>query len=278
MRGYYINLDRSTDRRRKMEERMLPLFPGLTRMKAATPDDVPADYRKPEALADDNAFESQNQGAPGYKMRTAAVGCSHMRCWRAVLDGEEDGAFVFEDDVVPNKGFQAGLKLFEAHPDRPLFDLIYVNQRSFAYYAHLLDGLVPRGDFVTIEMAFTILRGSRMRPTDTKDGRIPPTGLDGYYVTKRAAETLLKVYDEFDEYYTNDWTVLGVTAAGLPQQYLQPKVRKVLHEAGLIDAVRKVGSVKGAFFTRPLVKLDKELPSVRLLGAEGEPAPESAPA
>lgn len=277
MRGYYINLDRSTDRRQKMEERMLPVLPGLVRIQAATPDDVPPGYRKAEALAESGVDESGVR-ASGWKMRTAAVGCSHMRCWQAVLDGAEEGAFVFEDDVMPLNRFKKNLEIFEKHPDRQFYDLIYINRRGYQYIRHLDNGLHDQDRFVPFETSFTTLKGSSLHPMRTDGSNLPPTGLDGYYLTKHAAETLLKVYDAFDEHFNNDWTVLSVCSVRVPRPMMPPSVNKVLFKKGLINAVRSVGSLRGGVFRTPLVQTDPQMESIRRKGADAAAAADAAKA
>ena len=89
---YFINLDRSPDRRAEMSQRLSALGIAFERVPAI-------DGRSLSS----SAVDAVRIDTPGWKPLSAGeIGCflSHRECWRRIAQGDEAYGCVFEDDVL----------------------------------------------------------------------------------------------------------------------------------------------------------------------------------
>ncbi len=259
--AYYINLERSTDRRDQVEALFTPLLPKLRRMNAATPADVPSDFRE-ASIFDDPV-----------KMRTAATANSHMKCWRAILMGDAPGAFVFEDDILPCPNVEERLSDFAGHPDRALYDFVFVNRRATLWLQILSRDLLGPDRLIPLEAALAAIGGGEVNPASDDGAKLPAIGLDGYWVTKRGAAALLHVFENFKTHHFTDWTTLSTLSARAPRAHRHPVMRHLLERKGLADLARQAGGVSAAIFRTPIVKQDNRFVSVRRFDSDAEAEP-----
>lgn len=88
---YYINLDRSANRRKHME-RMLRNA-GIEAERFPAIDGTSINIEK---------MKQNGELSADIKLRKASVGCalSHISLWRKIKDGNYNSAMIFEDDVI----------------------------------------------------------------------------------------------------------------------------------------------------------------------------------
>lgn len=93
MKVYYINLDRSPERRAWFKQQAEALELDLVRVPAVDGRELPA--------AELDYWKGLSSGEDGINLSPGEVGCflSHRRAWEAVLAGDEKWAFIAEDDV-----------------------------------------------------------------------------------------------------------------------------------------------------------------------------------
>lgn len=106
---FYINLDRRTDRRDKMEKQFDFFNIEATRWKACEPNNI-------TSLFIDNLTESQK-----------SCGQSHINIWKYIVDNNIEYALILEDDISFDYKWKEKLKQF----DFPYFSLIYLGTLSF---------------------------------------------------------------------------------------------------------------------------------------------------
>ena len=89
MKGYYINLERSKDRKSLMKANLITS--NFIRVKGITPVDKPKNII-PSSI--------------GYAMTATEECCflSHLECWKLIAQSDEPYGFICEDDVNLQKG------------------------------------------------------------------------------------------------------------------------------------------------------------------------------
>ena len=134
---FLINLDRSADRLRRMQDQAAHLSNQFTRVRGVDGLVLP-DNMRPEFLNPD--------GSPRSRMLPGEVGCyaSHMRAWEHVIDNRLSHAMVLEDDVILEpelaavaaaavKSCPAGWDLIHLHASANKKKLIRVAQLEASY-------------------------------------------------------------------------------------------------------------------------------------------------
>ena len=113
MRIFYINLDRRTDRRTQMEERLANLGLAASRLSAITPDQ----------LSDaDRAFSCNPQKFYWMTPEECACTQSHLKALRAFLDSGDSHGLILEDDAVLSPRLPGFLNTFQHAP--PPIDIV----------------------------------------------------------------------------------------------------------------------------------------------------------
>jgi len=162
MRIYYINLDRRTDRRDQMEERLYALGLKASRISALIPDQLSEATR---------AFSCNPQKFYWMTPEECACTQSHLKALRTFLEGGDSHGLILEDDVVLSRRVPDFLAAFETAP--PPIDIVRLET--------FLDvqRLAPRADHLigTIEL---------------KRSRTWAAGAAAYIVNRRAAAHVLE--------------------------------------------------------------------------------------
>jgi GR25 family glycosyltransferase involved in LPS biosynthesis len=120
MRGVYINLDRTPDRRREIETE-------LVKLRSL------ADYRRFSAIDG-----RETQFRPEIVMR-GALGCymSHLQVLREYA-GSDDWLHVIEDDALVSRYAETAIRYVVTDPAYERFDLVFTNARIIAYPGHMV--------------------------------------------------------------------------------------------------------------------------------------------
>ena len=90
MRRFLINLDRSHDRLRRMEQEFRGIGLDFTRVAGVDGDAIP-----PDTILE---FARERPGLP-WNAAQVGVFLAHLAVWKAIADGDDPVAAVFEDDV-----------------------------------------------------------------------------------------------------------------------------------------------------------------------------------
>ncbi len=138
MRIFYINLDRRTDRRTQMEERLANLGLAASRLSAITPDQ----------LSDaDRAFSCNPQKFYWMTPEECACTQSHLKALRAFLDSGDSHGLILEDDAVLSPRLPGFLNTFQHAP--PPIDIVRLEtfldvQRLAPAADYVVDGVELR--------------------------------------------------------------------------------------------------------------------------------------
>ncbi len=135
-------------------------------------------------------FWGQDEIKPG------AFACflSHQRVWAAIADGKQDYAIIAEDDSAPSADF---VKLWKKY--KPLtnkFDLVFLNNRIASWIKKSNENMLD---------AVESFRQAEMR--HELNFRAP--GADGYLITKKGAEKLLRLSVKMQAICGVDWFLIG---------------------------------------------------------------------
>ncbi|MGN0932163.1 glycosyltransferase family 25 protein [Falsigemmobacter intermedius] len=189
--AWYINLDRSTDRRDAMEAQLAALnLPfGVTRFSGV---DGRADASLAGRFVDAPAFRRQM----GREILPGEIGVflSHLRVWEAFLASDAEVALVMEDDVVFHDDFKSALEV--ALSQQPRWDMLKLNK---------IRAKVPVTQFRAEGYDFNLYLG-------------PATGFGAYLITRDLAQKLvgrvlpirLPVDYEATRWWAHDFRLLGL--------------------------------------------------------------------
>ncbi len=192
---WVVNLDRNAERMREMERQL-----------AGTP--VPV-HRAPAVEGKRLPGAAVQRLTGQAKAARGTLGCflSHAWVWEQVAAGPDAYALVLEDDVIPLLALPptlAGLNLPET------FDLCFVNDR--------MEPRFGSDDFAAVPMA-TVMAG--FHPEDNAPGA------DGYLISRKGAETLLRWVAEDGFSDDVDWRLVAYAlAAGDVGRLANPSVAR----------------------------------------------------
>ena len=99
MLKFYINLDRASDRRKKISERLTELNQSFERMAGVDGKELEDNYCENLQYPVDN---KNVRARYTRQINKAEIGCflSHKKCWQALLDSDEDYVLIIEDDLI----------------------------------------------------------------------------------------------------------------------------------------------------------------------------------
>lgn len=184
-----INLDRATDRRRRMEEQFSSYGFEVTRLPAI---DAKADPSRVSGLADEACFYANM----GRKPLLAEIGCyaSHLEAWRCLIASGAEVGLIMEDDVVFHADFAEAVRV--ACDRRDAWDFLKLN---------CIRAKLP-------------VRQSQLGPWRLNAYLGPATGFGAYLITAELARRLLPamlpmtmpIDYEGSRFFKHDFRLLGL--------------------------------------------------------------------
>ncbi len=251
MRGVYINLDRSADRRAHIEAAVRPLMPGLERLAASTPDDLPPGFRVAGARENPQ------------RLRTAACFLSHMRAWARVAEMGGPGALVLEDDARPQPTFANRAPMLLEAPTLGDLDLVFVNQRMRAWLRAVGPEARRLGLLAPLDAVVARLVPAHPDAGKGRGFKLPHPGAEAYWVSPEGAAKLLRIAEDYRVNSNLDWFLASCALAGAPAAARFATMNALLSRGDLDRRVAEAGGVRGAIFSRPLFGAASQLTSVR---------------
>lgn len=174
---FFVNLERAKGRRRALEERYARYGQPLNFVQAVDGTKM-----------DKSLYTTW---CPTGKLHIGGVANlqSQMHVWRTFLQSDHDHALIFEDDAWPYADMATWTDLTQlVETEKP--DMVFINDRGAGVWWDRLDQPLWSPYFEAIS-SYT----DRMRAP----------GLDGYLLSRRGAEILLKNFEQ-DRVFTNiDW-------------------------------------------------------------------------
>lgn len=112
MKTYVVNLKRATDRKKYMQGQ-------LEKLPFLMPEFIEAvDGREMEDMEKQKRFDCDSfRRRYAKEVRPGEIGCtlSHQKCYRKLLDSEEECVLLLEDDVILNEDMQGVIREVEKH-------------------------------------------------------------------------------------------------------------------------------------------------------------------
>lgn len=171
MKIYYINLEKSVERKRKLLSQLSRIKIPHKRIDAVYGKEMPADE-----------LDKLCYKPSGMLCSRSIIGCyaSHLKAWKEFQkDTEEDYAIIMEDDCILSKNFEKNVRnvVSEINKLNPLWDFVY-----FGYYNLNLFDMFPSTSRNIHKKAKTYTTPSGL-----------PLGFHCYLINRRSVGKLLKV-------------------------------------------------------------------------------------
>lgn len=177
---YYINMDKSLDRRAKMESQENLIGKKLIRIPAVNGNELSEQDIKNSTTTFCNNFCTKTM---------IGIYLSHLKVYKQIIDNGDKYALIMEDDCEIIPTFQQDLQVI-------LDDLIKIDPEWDFLYLGCFGGCTPNGDnefFAQLQTTF--LYKLKSKPLDNPHVFIPesPVGFASYIISQKCAQKMSSI-------------------------------------------------------------------------------------